>query len=141
MSQKLYKHGVPDPALQPRAASPADNDLREAQMQQGRNAHCRFCLSTKKETAPEGRLRRLLVELRVFLAETIDAACRIEKFLLAGIERMAGRANLNLNVVTLGRAGLDDIAAMALDLDRLVFGMDSFSHDFFSFIALAWYRA
>jgi hypothetical protein len=43
----------------------------------------------KKETAPEGRLRQLLVVFSVFFAETVDTTGCIEKLLLAGEERVA----------------------------------------------------
>jgi hypothetical protein len=49
---------------------------------------------------------------------------------------MASRAYIDLHIATLGRVGVQDITAMALDLDRLVFRMDSFFHDIFS--SLPW---
>jgi hypothetical protein len=91
-----------------------------------------FLPACNEQTAPEGRLRRLLIVFGVFFAETINPTGCIEKFLLAGEERMAGGADLDLDIGTLGRPGFDDIAAVALDRHRFVFGMDSFFHGVFS---------
>jgi hypothetical protein len=45
---------------------------------------------------------------------------------------MAGRAHLDRDIGTFGRTGFDHVAAMAFDLYRFVFGMDSFFHGIFS---------
>ena len=60
----------------------------------------------------------------IFLTELVDAAGRIDNLLLAGIERVAVRAHFDLQIVSEGRAGLERIAARAIDRDLFVFGMD-----------------
>lgn len=62
--------------------------------------------------------------LSVLAAETVDTACRIQKFLLAGIERMALRANFDHDRVFRGRAGFKLAAARALDHDLIILGMN-----------------
>jgi hypothetical protein len=62
------------------------------------------------------------------LAEFIDTAAGIHDFLLAGIERMAIRADLDLKIVPDGRAGLERIPASAGDGNCFVFGMDGGLH-------------
>ena len=59
----------------------------------------------------------------VFLAELVNAAGRIDNLLLTGIERVAVRAHFDLQIVSEGRAGLERIAARAIDRDLFVFGM------------------
>ena len=44
---------------------------------------------------------------RIFLAEFIDAAAGIHNFLLAGIERVAIGAHLDLQILADGRASLE----------------------------------
>ena len=51
----------------------------------------------------------------VLLAEFVDAAGGIDDLLLTGIERVAVRAHLDLQIVSEGRAGLERIAARAID--------------------------
>ena len=62
------------------------------------------------------------------LFELINAAAGIDKLLFAGEERMALGTNFNTHI-TLGRSGLDNLAASAGDRTFLVFGMESFFHD------------
>jgi len=64
----------------------------------------------------------------VALTELIDTAAGIHDFLLAGIERMAIRAHLDLQIVSDGRAGLECIPARSGDGNCLVFGVDSGLH-------------
>src|SRR5688500_10125409 len=59
---------------------------------------------------------------RVLLSEAVDPAARVDDLLLAGVERMAVRAHLDLEVLTERGAGLEDIAAAARDRDLLVVG-------------------
>ena len=67
-----------------------------------------------------------LVQVEASL-ETINASAGIDELLLAGIERMALRANFHLDVL-LGRLSLDHVAAVAGD-GRLVQGrMDVLLH-------------
>jgi hypothetical protein len=65
---------------------------------------------------------------RVPLAEFIDTAAGIHDFLLAGIERMAVRADLDLKIMPDGRAGLERIPASAGDGNCFVFGVDGGLH-------------
>ena len=56
-----------------------------------------------------------------------DTSAGIHQFLLTGEIGMALGTNFNVDVA-LGRAGLDDVAAGALDGGRLIFRMNSFLH-------------
>ena len=53
----------------------------------------------------------------VLLAELVDATARIDDLLLAGVERVAGRADLDAQVFAKRRAGRDFVAATAGHLD------------------------
>ena len=64
----------------------------------------------------------------VALAEFIDASAGIHYFLLAGIERMAIRADFDLQIMADGRARLERIAASASDGNCFVFGVDGGLH-------------
>src|SRR5207302_9393285 len=61
---------------------------------------------------------------RVALAELLDAARRVHDLLLARVERMAGRANLDMQRLVHGRAGSERVAAAARYLDFGVLRMD-----------------
>ena len=63
----------------------------------------------------------------VLLVELINTAAGIDQLLLAGVEGVALRADLDGDVL-LGGSGLDDLAAGAADGRALVIGMDSFFH-------------
>ena len=65
---------------------------------------------------------------RVLLAELIDPTAGVDDFLLAGIKRMAVGADLDLKVLTDGRAGLEHVPAGAGHVDFLIFGMDAGFH-------------
>jgi hypothetical protein len=82
-------------------------------------------------------LTRLLKSLRffdiVFFAETLYAACRIDKFLFAGKKRVAGRANLNLDILC-RRARFYHIAAGAGNRRQFVIRMYSLFHIFLTMI-------
>ena len=65
---------------------------------------------------------------RIFLAEFIDAAAGIHNFLLAGIERVAIGAHLDLQILAYGLASLELIAAGTVDCDQFVFGMNAGFH-------------
>lgn len=60
----------------------------------------------------------------VFAAEFIDATGRIENLLLAGVERMTNRTNVNMQLVRQGRLGYKFVAAATDDLDIVVLRMD-----------------
>src|SRR6478735_5112500 len=49
----------------------------------------------------------------VLLAEFVDAARRVDDFLLAGVERVAARADFDLQIVSQSRARLERIPACA----------------------------
>src|SRR5437879_2272719 len=70
-----------------------------------------------------GGLRRRLLP-RVFPAEFLHAARRIDDLLLARVERVAGRADLHVQVLAQRREGLERISAAADYGDFLVFEMD-----------------
>jgi len=74
----------------------------------------------------------LLVLFRVFLIETLDTTSSVNQLLLAGEERMAVRADFNVNVF-LGRSRRPGMAAGANDVTFDVFWMNSFFHFHFSF--------
>ena len=59
----------------------------------------------------------------VLLAELVDAARGVEDLLLAGIERMAVRADFDRKVVSQSRPRLERVPARAGDADVVVFGM------------------
>ena len=69
---------------------------------------------------------------KLFL-EALDAACRIDKLLLAGKERMAIRADFNAKrIARRGRAGFKLVsAAGTVDRHGMVIRMDSFFHSSF----------
>src|SRR3982074_3389914 len=64
----------------------------------------------------------------VLLAELVHAARGVDDLLLAGIERMAVRATLDLHIMSEGRARLYRITARAGDGDLFVLGMDGGFH-------------
>ena len=59
----------------------------------------------------------------VLLAELVDATGGVEDLLLARVERMAVRADFDLQVVSQSRARLERIPARAGDTDFFVIGM------------------
>src|SRR5689334_11018336 len=71
---------------------------------------------------------RGLPALAVLAVEALDAARGIDELLLAGEERMAGRADLDVDRRDRG-PGLDDVAARAGDDGLLVLRMNAFLHD------------
>src|SRR5262245_11531131 len=78
------------------------------------------------------RLRRLGSGLcsapRVLLLELLDASSRVDDFLPTGVERVARRAHLDVEILAEGRAGLEGIPARAGDGDFLVVRMDPGFH-------------
>ncbi len=64
----------------------------------------------------------------VFLLETFDSARGIDEFLLAGIERVAHRADFRVYFGR-GAAGLEGISAAAMNDDFIVFRMYVLFHD------------
>src|ERR1700722_20019502 len=60
---------------------------------------------------------------RVLLAELVHATCGVDHFLLTGVERVAVRANLDLQILSKSRAGLERVAARAGHGDLFIVGM------------------
>lgn len=80
------------------------------------------------------RSHPLVVVYAVFLIELVNTSARLRRFLLAGVERMAFGANLNVDVLLRG-AGHKRVPAVACNGCLMVIRMDSFSHDFHLFIS------
>ena len=66
--------------------------------------------------------------LAVTLVETIHASGGIDQLLLTGEERVASRANFDVQVALLGRAGLECLAASAGNSYIDVFWVNSWFH-------------
>ena len=65
----------------------------------------------------------------ITLAEFLDAASGVDNLLLAGIERMAGRANFDVQLIFAQRgAGYESVATRAGDSDFFVIGMNAGFH-------------
>ena len=64
----------------------------------------------------------------VLLLESLDSACGIDEFLLAGVEWMAHRADFGVYFFC-GASGLEGISATASDGNRVVFRMYVFFHN------------
>ncbi len=65
----------------------------------------------------------------VFTSELINTSRSIHDFLLAGVERMAGGADFDMQILTHSGTGSELIAATANHLDLFVFWMDIGFHD------------
>jgi hypothetical protein len=65
---------------------------------------------------------------RVLLTKLVHATCGVDHFLLTGVERMAVRANLNLQILSKSRAGLERVAARAGHGDLFIVGMGGGFH-------------
>jgi len=64
----------------------------------------------------------------VLAAKLIDAPRRVNDFLLARVERVASRADFDVDIPADGGSRGKLVSAAAHDLDVLVGGMDSFFH-------------
>src|SRR5882672_12602763 len=107
---------------------------------QGSAFQARAFMRAAKRARTSSRSERLKLRLRgklaglgfrrcrILLAELIDATAGIHNFLLAGIERMAVGANLDLQILADGRASLEMVAAGTSDRDDFVFWMDAGFH-------------
>src|SRR5438045_5506018 len=87
-------------------------------------------LSGVRALRGRGRFRLLAVAL----VEAVNAARRVNQLLLAREERVALRADFDVDVALLRRARLERAAAGAVDVRRVVVGMDSLLHFVSSFI-------
>jgi hypothetical protein len=67
----------------------------------------------------------------IALVETVNASRGIYKLLFAGKERVAFRANFDMQVVAQGRAGLKAVPACARDRDLVVIRMYILFHNLF----------
>jgi hypothetical protein len=90
----------------------------------------RLCLSEKKSAASERRRRfsgwdidRLALgsPATETLLEAIDTTTGIQDLLLAGVERVALRTNINVNIFAHSRARLDHIATTTGGRNVLIF--------------------
>jgi hypothetical protein len=68
--------------------------------------------------------QRIALAETVLAAELVDPAAGIDNFLLTGIERVTGRANLDCEVFTEGAACGEFVATTTGHLDFAVIGMD-----------------
>ena len=68
----------------------------------------------------------------VFLIETFNTSAGLRRFLLPGIEWMALRADLHVDLL-LGRTGYKGIPAVAGYCSLIIIWMDSLFHDFHLF--------
>ena len=75
------------------------------------------------------RIRRLFACLKT-LFELVDSSAGIDELLLTREERVALRANFNLDLSALGRSGNDLRAASAGNHALFVLGMQSLFHIF-----------
>jgi hypothetical protein len=64
----------------------------------------------------------------VLLAEFLNTSGRVDDFLLAGVERMASRANLDMQWLVHRGTGGEAIAATACNSNFVVLGMDACFH-------------
>src|SRR6185369_95065 len=84
-----------------------------------------------RRSAPFGRFAVGRAGLAgVLLTEFVDAAAGVDDLLLARIERMAVRADFDLQVVTEGRARVEGVPAAAGHRDLFVLGVDSVFHGY-----------
>ena len=80
----------------------------------------------------ERALQSAARHVRVLLAEAFDATGGIHDLLLAGVERVAGRAHFDVQRLAQRRAGFERVAAGAGDGDNVVVGVNALFHaDFF----------
>ena len=78
----------------------------------------------------------LFARFRISLVEFVDSAARFHSLLLAGIERMALRADVDFkDVALLGRAGNELGAACAYALNLVVIGVYLLCHDILSLLS------
>jgi hypothetical protein len=76
--------------------------------------------------------RDLILLLCILLLEAFNTTRRVYQFLLAGKERVAVRADFNVNLL-LGRTCRPGCATSTNNMTFLIFGMDTWFHFNFSF--------
>ena len=94
---------------------------------------CRSCrpkryFNAVQKTADIDQEQTLELAVSEALLEPIDPAAAIQNFLFACVEGMALRANLNQDVLSQGRLGLDDVPTTTGRLDWTVAWMDISFH-------------
>lgn len=62
--------------------------------------------------------------------ELVDTTASIHNFLLAGVERVAARANVDVDFTRAGGLGRNNVAATTCGFHFFVFGMDICLHNF-----------
>jgi len=72
----------------------------------------------------------LVQDFFVFLLEAVDAAGGIHQFLFAGEERMASRADFEIDLFVGGK-GVDDVPASTHGFNRVESGVNAFFHNRF----------
>jgi len=89
----------------------------------------------KKRTYPKQYVLCFLFHIEALL-EAINTSASINQLLLAGVERMALRADINLHLFLCG-TGLKSFTAYAANYAFAVLGMDVFLHCCFTSFAYA----
>jgi hypothetical protein len=85
-------------------------------------------LAGRTEQSNDNGLRFLRLELFVFPAKTLDAACRIHEFLLPGIKRVALGTDFHADFL-FRRSGGDFVAARTADHGLMVGWMNIVLHN------------
>ena len=91
--------------------------------------------AAKKEKAVQSYALRLLFHIEALL-EAINTSASVYQLLLAGVERMAFGADINLHLFLCG-TGLKSFTAYAANYAFAVLGMDVFLHCCFTSFAYA----
>jgi hypothetical protein len=94
---------------------------------------CDAAWQSKRKRQPRLPYRRVTFNsgrraLAILLAETLDSTGGIHDLLLAGVERVARRTDLDVQWLAVRRLGLERVAAAASHFDFLVFRVDAFFH-------------
>ena len=67
----------------------------------------------------------------VATTELVDSTCGVDHTLLTRVERMAGRTDLHVKVLTECGSGLEGVAATAVHRQRVIRGVDFRLHGVF----------
>ena len=84
-------------------------------------------LDTQKETSLHHWCRLCILLNTKSLVETVNTSTGVNQLLLAGVERVALRADFNSDVL-LGGASGKSVATSTANRSLFVVGMDAFSH-------------
>lgn len=102
-----------------------------------------YPMKNKKPQAAVPAVLLNLIEILLFgldavtLVEAIHTSCSIHHLLCSSEEWVAGRADFNLKILRCG-LGLDDVAACAMNLAKLVLRMNSVFHKVSSIMHIRW---